>query len=101
MDIREQIAPILLQVFNEGFVMGEIGVGDDQQSADSALDQILAIKVEEDGVCGFCLGSGKYGAKYRMSTPLDTPREFKCRTCNETGTISGRTLKQVLEAQND
>ena len=40
-EIWAQMETILLQVFNDGFVMGEIGVGDDHKTTGAALDQIL------------------------------------------------------------
>jgi len=47
--IKEQVAEILLEHFNNGFVMGEIGVGDDQEATDKALGVILNLfKAEVD-----------------------------------------------------
>jgi len=37
----KEVAEILLEHFNNGFVMGEIGVGDDQKATDKALIAII------------------------------------------------------------
>ncbi|KKL60809.1 hypothetical protein LCGC14_2201620 [marine sediment metagenome] len=50
-DAREKIASVLLQVFNDGFVLGEIGMGGDSETVDAALDQILAISGTTDIEC--------------------------------------------------
>ncbi len=89
-DAREKIACILLRLFNEGFIMGELGVGDDQLSTAAALDQILAIKVEGDRECDNCKGKG-----WGFNAWND---KRDCIKCNHTGKLPGRTLKQALES---
>ena len=55
-DAREKIASVLLQVFNDGFVLGEIGMGGDKETVDAALYQILALSGTKDIECPECHG---------------------------------------------
>ena len=46
---------ILTRVFNDGFVMGEMGMGDEKESIATALSELAKV----DKVCPDCKGSGK------------------------------------------
>ena len=85
MDIREQIAK---QKVTMPSTLPEQFVGTD------LANRILAIKVEEDRVCKQCNGNGGYHGSFNSNS---------WKTCYECGGLKifpGRTLKQVLEAQN-
>ena len=76
MDTREQIAQEARTLLFENGVIAYIEV-----ISSNFADQILAIKVEEDREC-----------------PCVKSKVTKwCGLCNQTGKLSGRTLKQVLE----
>ena len=80
MDIRGQIVNKINLIPKDEYDYGQ-----------DVADQILAIKVEEDGDCFLC----KYEARGALERIMKKPTEM-CDKCHGTGIIPGRTLKQVL-----
>ncbi len=83
--IEEEILEILLEVNNKKLHL-------DPDGLENEVDQILAIKVEEDSKCDNC-NDGRLSERDSENYVI---YEF-CPRCKGAGRLSGRTLKQVLE----
>ncbi len=79
---EQELTDILTQLFNEGFTLGEIGTGDEQESVNEAQIALKALGYEQVGTkCPECKGSGK------SFIPVEVSNDFfgTCPTCKGTG----------------
>ena len=97
MDINGKSIEILLKVYNDGFVMGELGKGlTDQESTDEALSEWLNLPVSE-GDCDNCDGIGSL----LDCTYADSNTSPPCPKCNGTGKLSKPLKPLIEETQNE